>query len=379
MNWFKLIIILTISFNALHAQLQSYVYFNEAYESNPFLIPEPQESWVSTLEGGLQLNFSSLALSYNGSYTSFSNFEDRSYYWHQAAFFGSFARTNLGVYLNQRFNRSDYSVYNYNTITAYVNHSETINSVNLYLASNVSLNNYPEIQEIDNLEINGTVRLNKSFETRTTVIAGFSLHYKDYTSSYSYIDTLTRTSGSGSGGSQSSTMQTILQPVEVDAPSVSQMEYWMRLAQSLSQTTGLALQYRARNNIKGAVRYLPGLPYNYNQESEIFDDPMGYELQSIGADITQLLPGQLILKASTYLGKKNYTVQGIYTDSETFVEEVLRTDEYQTSHMSLQKNFNIHNTRLTIALWYRWINNKSNSYWYNYKNHYGSISLSLNI
>ena len=60
---FRLIIALIILIIPLHAQIQTYVFFNEAYESNPFLLPDAQESWVSTIEGGVQLNISPISIS----------------------------------------------------------------------------------------------------------------------------------------------------------------------------------------------------------------------------------------------------------------------------------------------------------------------------
>ena len=103
------------------AQFQTYLHLNQAYESNPFRQPEAQESWISTLEGGLQYNISAVSLSYNGSYSNFSNFADRNYYWHQGALFTSINNTRLGIYFDQRFNRDVYTLYNYNSMTAYLN------------------------------------------------------------------------------------------------------------------------------------------------------------------------------------------------------------------------------------------------------------------
>jgi hypothetical protein len=166
---------------------------------------------------------------------------------------------------------------------------------------------------------------------------------------------------------------------QVPAPSVSQLQYWVRIAQSLTNSTGVAAQIRSRINIEGATRTIPGLPFNYNQESEIFDDPMGYELKSVGVELTQILPAQIIMKASTYLGKKNYTAQGIYINQDTFDSDILRADKYHTAHMSLRKYLSIHKTRLAIEFWYRLYKNSSNSYWYNFDNHYGSVSINLNF
>ena len=243
------------------------------------------------------------------------------------------------MYLNQRYNRNDYTVYNYNTLTGYVNHSINVGTFNFYLAGNLIYNTYPELSQIDNLEVNSSLRINKSFETRTTFIIGGSLHYKKYTSSYSFVDTLSIASGSGSGQGTNNEVQSVLQSIEVPAPSVSQFQYWVRIAQSLTQSTGVAAQIRSRINIEGATRTLPGLPFNYNQESEIFDDPMGYELQSIGVELTQILPAQIIMKASTYLGEKKYTAQGIYINQETFDPDILRADKYQTAEYESEKEF----------------------------------------
>ena len=361
----------------LSAQIQTSLYLNEAYESNPFRLPVPEASWVSTIDGGVQFNFSSLAISYNGSYTDFSSFRDRNYFWHQAAFFGSFSNTKLGIYANQRLNKNDYQIYNYNTFTGYANQSILLGSVNIFLASNLSINNYPEISEINNWEVNGSLKINKSFQTKTTIISGFAIYYKQYTTSLFYLDTLTRFSGSGNG--TNSGTQSFVEQVETESPPVSQMQYWIRVAQYLTQSTGLAIQYSARKTINGKARFLPGLTYGNNQESQIFDDPMGYESQAVGMEITQILPAQLILKASSYLGQKNYTSQGTYINQEAFDTQTLRRDRYQTAHISLQKKFSVNNTRFSIQFWYRWLNNDSNSYWYDFSNNYGSLSLGVNL
>jgi len=378
----EIIFFIFLIISITQAQFQTYLHLNQAYESNPFRHPEAQESWISTLEGGLQYNISTISLSYNGSYSNFSNFADRNYYWHQGALFASFSDTRLGIYFDQRFNRDVYTLYNYNSMTAYINQNLSLSTFNFFLAANGMINNYSELEAINNYELNASARLNKSFETRTTFILGVSGHYKKYTTSYSYMDSIassTGGSGNGSGPGSAGTIQTDYQSVEVEAPSVSQLQYWVRIAQSLSSSTGLAAQYQSRINIEGATRYLAGLPYDYNDESEIFDDPMGYELQSVGVELTQIIPAQIIAKISGYYGEKAYTVQGIYIDQEIFTEEILRNDRYRTAFLSLQKNFSVNQIRMTGRLLYRWVDNESNSYWYNYSNHYSSLSLSFSF
>ena len=170
-----------------------------------------------------------------------------------------------------------------------------------------------------------------------------------------------------------------IQNVEVEAPTVSQLQYWLRIAQSLADNSGLALQYNARLSLSGSTRYLAGLPYEYFDESDIFDDPMGYELQSLGLEFTQLLQPSLTMKASVYAGQKEYTSQGIYLDELNFDESTLRSDKYRTARLSVIKNFSLGYAGLSFILEYQWLKNESNSFWYNYTNHYANISVNLNF
>jgi hypothetical protein len=379
MRMFKIPLFIFALAGLLMSQLNTSLYLNQAYESNPFRYPDARESWISTLDGNISFSFDSFTLGYIGSYTGFSNFSERNYYWHQAALTASIKNTRLGVYYDQRFNRGDYTFYNYRAFTGYINHSLSVDSFHLYFAASGIINNYAEISDINNFELNGTMRLNRSFETRTTVIAGAGWHFKKYTTNYTYNDTASTGMGSGMGQNNTGGTHTLIQTVELDAPSVSQFVYWLRIAQSISPSTGAAIQYRARIGLTGTSRYISGLQYGYSEESELFDDPMGYELHSLGLELTQILPEQIIVKASAYRGNKDYTTQGIYTDPETYDESVLRLDKYHTIQAGISKNFSFGQSRLQLQFWYTWTDNESNSYWYNYRNNYSSISLNLSF
>jgi hypothetical protein len=92
--------------NTVMAQWHANVYFNQAYDSNPFRLPEPEESWVSTFDIGIQRNFKKISLSYTGSFSRFQNMMDRNHYWHQLALFGSSSKTRWGIYAEQRLNNN---------------------------------------------------------------------------------------------------------------------------------------------------------------------------------------------------------------------------------------------------------------------------------
>jgi hypothetical protein len=165
---------------------------------------------------------------------------------------------------------------------------------------------------------------------------------------------------------------------EIEAPSVSQLILWVRLAQSVTSTTGLAVQYQTSTLLSGNNRDVAGISYGYSEESQIFDDPMGYESSSIGSELTQLLPLNILLKGAYYYTKKKYSSQGIYVDLESYDEATLRYDTYNTFWLRIQKSFALsstRNTNLLVRLNYQWTDNYSNSYWYNYENQYTAIAI----
>ena len=162
--------------------------------------------------------------------------------------------------------------------------------------------------------------------------------------------------------------------------SVSQLVFWLRLAQSITPTTGLAVHYQNRYLITGMDRFISGLSYGYTQESSLFDDPMSYEGHSLGLELTRLLLFEMSLKFGTYYTTKNYSAQGVYLNEEDYSENILREDKHKTAFLSLQKNLNLNfrdGSELIFHLDYQWTNNKSNSYWYDYSNQIYSAGIEL--
>jgi hypothetical protein len=150
------------------------------------------------------------------------------------------------------------------------------------------------------------------------------------------------------------------------------------LAQSITSTTGLAVQYNYQTLLSESARFITGISYNYSEESQIFDDPMGFEGFSVGGELTKLVFGGMILKSTFYYKDKQYVSQGIYTDFENYNGSILRNDVNKTIWINLQKRLGLKfrgGSDLIINLNYQWINNQSNSYWYDYSNQQISLSL----
>jgi hypothetical protein len=169
---------------------------------------------------------------------------------------------------------------------------------------------------------------------------------------------------------------------QAEIPQAAQLFLSFRLAQSITSSTGLALQYNNRINLNAYDRSIAGLIPGYSTESQIFDDPVSYEAQIYGLELTQLLPFQMALRSAGYYQEKQYVAQGIFTDPENFTESVLRNDTYNTFWVTLEKRFKFelfNETSLALQAYYQWVKNNSNSYWYNYTSQYISISLQLDM
>jgi hypothetical protein len=372
--WLFLIVLI----NSAHAQWLVNFSLNHAYDNNPFRMPEAYESWISTFNMGIQYNFKPFSISYIGGFTRFDQIMERNFYLHQLALFGTHGNTNWGVYADQRLNGEAYELYDYITYTAFLNHRLKIWDLNFFFDSHAYLNKYAQFNDIDNLEFSGGIRLNKSFlTTRTTFIIGGTLVFKRYLST---TETLTEVinDGMGRGNGPGSGTGSYLIYSEMEAPSASQIVAVSRIAQSISASTGIAAQYQKRIMVSGASRFVSGLNDGYSEESQIFDDPIGYESDAVGGEFTQLLPVGLYLKGAFYFTEKKYTTQGIYIDTEIYDDTILRSDTYKTAWVRLQKSIPLNfptNGSMTIRLIYQWLDNSSNSYWYNYENQYMALDL----
>jgi len=375
----SLILFLGFLVNPSQAQWKASFNLEQAFESNPFRFPNPAASAITIFDGGIQKDFESISFSYVGSYSNFNQLADRNNYVHQFSVFNSDSNTELGLSLNQRFNGSEFDEYNYTIWDLFYSHSFNYDDYYFLFNANANYFNYALFSELDNLKFSGGLQINKSFETKTTIITGLNLFFKNYINPYSVIieDTtqgMVPSAGGLGPGHNSATSN--------DESSLSQLSFLFRLAQSVTTSTGLALQYQQRIFLSGASRDISQYTMNYADESLIFDDPMGYESSSFGAEITQLLPWKMMLKGAYYQTQKEYSAQGIYLSEEIYDTSVFRSDTYTNSWISLIKQFYIDHgdgIPMNLEFSYQLIDNTSNSYWYNYNNQVFNISLGLNF
>lgn len=370
--------------STVFGQVVGFLSIDQSYESNPFRYPDEQSSLVSELGMGIQYDWHTFSMSYSGNFSRFETMMERNFYWHQAAGFGQLNNTQYGFTFEQNLNRNEYELFNLNIWSMYINQYFNLWDINFYGNINGELNEYKELEELDNYQIDAGLKLHKSYEIGTTIILGSMIHYKKYLNPNVNItaDTVTQSGGHGHGmhGNQQGYIN--YSYLESEAPTVSQIQLWLRLAQSITQTTGLALQARTRLLLGGTNRSLAGISYNYADESQIFDDPLSYESKSIGVELTQLFPFSMVLKGSYYFTEKDYSVQGIYLSFEVYDNTILRNDTQINSNVSLQRSFKyslLGDAIVTLKLTFHYLNNDSNSYLYNYENQFINLGITMDF
>jgi hypothetical protein len=368
----------------VQAQIQVQTGISQAYDDNPFRLVEPVASWISIADLGLQYDFDHVSLSYEGSFTRFDEILEHNFYWHQASLFGGGEKIKWSMYFEQSINGMDYTLYDHTAAVGTFDYQLNTSTMKFYGTGIVTYNYYPQLSEVDNFYLHTNIRFNKSFRTRTSLLAGLGISYKYYPNSTvtaaPVLSLLPSLSGQGGGyrggfGGNSDGSYQIYSSTE--SSYTSQLQWWVRLAQSITSFTGLALQYKRWITLDGYNRYVSGIIYDYNDESALFDDPMGYELRSVQVELTQLLLFQSILKLGYERNTKNYNVQGIYTDQETYRESPLREDQNEYISVSLRKSLPWDEMLLDFELLYQWLLNNSNSYWYNYRSN--NLALQINL
>ncbi len=367
---------------------------SQEYNTNPFRLPDGASDYIAQFALELQHDWSKISARYTGSYLQFNQNSAHNYYWHQL-YLGGGDTTRWYFRTENRLNRNDYDYYDYLQFTGGINHRSFRNNTLLQMGVNFSVNTYPRLSELDNFQFNGFLTYHHSFQTRTTFIGAASYNFKAYLNPYDYVvesstdtEILTLVSsvdgyGGGRGRRDTSGMGGVIAPWYygsqfMETTTVSQIVLSARLAQSLTRFTGLALQYNLRKSLTNQDRSLAGLVPGYQDESRLFDDPMGYEGQTVGVELSHIFPFFVYLKLAAYWKEKNYISQGIYLDEENYDENILREDQYKTAWVSLRKKWALtESIALSLNAYYQWTDNTSNSYWYQYQNQ--SISLGLEL
>ncbi|MEW6193837.1 MAG: hypothetical protein AB1521_01605 [Bacteroidota bacterium] len=340
----------------------------QEYNDNPFHSPFPESNLISNYDVNVTNENDLISFGYLGSYFALNNNPERNFQWHQLSIWKYLENLSFNISYDQRFGKQYFSFLDYLGFEGNINYKIPTDYVYSQIYSTLSYTKFNELSTLDNFTAAVGFEVNKGFETGTTIITGAKFNYRTYSSDTYIIQP-----------DNSASDSLIIIGNEKPTP-IPQLTSYIRAAQSLTESTGLAVQYSNRS-ILGEVKsvFLSGDFYLW-EESEIFDDPLKYEGNTALAELTQLVD-DFTIKAGYYLNKKNYPSQGIYTDYENFSYDLMRSDTQQIFNISLRKNsgFTIGSTELNFSLSYQYINNKSNSTWFNYKSSSFMLNLDLSF
>ncbi len=367
------------------------LYLEQEYNTNPFGLPVSEDEQISRVSVGLQRDWEKVSAQYFGSYHAYFQNPTRRFYWQQF-FIGGGDTTSWNLLVENRLNRPDFQVYDYLSLRGGINHNQFLHNILWRISGGLTYNNFPELPDINNLSASLYTSVQKSFRTRTSFIGTVAVNYKYYLQQVTFVDTASvfllsikqfnQGGGSGPGmggpgGGDGGYYNIYVSDNE--QRSLGQLVLTLRLAQSLASYTGLAVQYQTRLNFSQYERSATGLIYGYSSESQIFDDPLGYESHLLGTELTQLLPHRTSIKAAAYYHQKHYVAQGAFIDAVNFDQSILREDIYRTVWTTLEKRVALWKMDLAVQINYQWVNNSSNSYWYDYVSQFVSLTVQIDM
>jgi len=279
----------------------------------------------------------------------------------------STSNINLGGNWSLRVNQNDYNYYNYSQLSGYANFQLLTDIILIKGGYSYRWRNYPNWPDLSNYLHNANVQLNKSFQTRTTVIAEAGFGNKSFFGQDSF--TTIGSTGHGRGRWADNTSTYITNTIS-ERLSTSQVNIILRFTQSLHEKAGIYLQYRKQISLDDETSYRNF--DDYYQDNELFDDPFTYESDSYSSQLTIMLPKSTKLLIGGSLASKNYISELAYSTADDSVGiGGFRFDEHTNYFIDVSKTLNINKkwiNSLKFNLYYSHTYNISNSYWYNYKN-----------
>jgi hypothetical protein len=173
---------------------------------------------------------------------------------------------------------------------------------------------FPDAPELNQLENDGFLSGRLNLPTRTTLIGEVRLGTKSYSGEIVPIEgpiegsPTTTPSRSGRGQGRSG-MGPSLRPAEIgwvqDSDRAGRVAWLVRVAQSLTDHTGLSLQYAGRHASGEVPPALVTTPPHF-QDDGVYDDPYASDAQAVGATLKQVFVGKGVARGWFEWRRKDY-------------------------------------------------------------------------
>ncbi len=339
----------------------------------------PEEDLLT--DAAIQLNYRfpklNINIDYQGDWFFYRDYTVRNFILNHIGldYYKSFGKDNrqafyLGTDCQLRLNEEEYDIYNYTQLYGYANFHFDLAWMFVKTGYNFRHRGYANLSDLSNNRHFIFLQLNKSFATRTTLIIESNIGRKSFSGNEIIATTTTQRGGKGKGKMSGMYNQTVTTSSVQEVPALSQAVVLMRVAQSLHTKMGIYVQYRQQVSLTNETEFINS--DRYYQDEELFDDPFSYESKHYSAQLTWMLPASMKLQIKGGRSSKKYISDQAYTSAQdTAGIGGRRIDAYGHVALNFSKDFMINKKglkSLRFLFYFNYIDNKSNSYWYDYKN-----------
>ncbi len=253
---------------------------------------------------------------------------------------------NIGINYSFRNNRDEYSTFDFNQLSLYANYRHSLSEDSFILLGYLfSKNDYKNLSVFSYNENKGFIKYSTTFSTKTTLLIGSEIYFKNY---------LENTADSSSKNG------------------TSQLSLYLNLSQSLAEYSGLSGYFNLRTNLTSSTRYLYSGDLIFYEE-EIFNDIYSNDGYDFGVAFTQILSSKISSKIEFGYSTRNFsnlqaaTIDGYYLNEN-------RNDKQYAVGIEFLTNLNSIITGLSASIKWNYIKNNSNDAFYMYDNQIFSIS-----
>jgi hypothetical protein len=162
--------------------------------------------------------------------------------------------------------------------------------------------------------------------------------------------------------------------------SVLQVAGLLRVAQSVFEGTGIAVQGLVRRNPRANGLFASFQDSGYEEEDPLYDDPYSYETDALSVEATQMLFWGMSLKLGWDAQDKRYSYAAYDMDGSP-LPDTDRRDRRTSVWVSLKKTLPVKgfSPNPVLSLSFSAMRNRSNDPYYDYSNRVSSAGLSFGL
>jgi len=389
MQSIKIVLILFMSLGFLQAQFSKSLEISSYYDDNLFRSVQAEQDVLTDFMLGLsyQPEKSNIKFNYSGDFFLYQNNDLRDFSVHEIGLSYSLPYSKnsndmlyFGLDYTLRVNGDDYSYYDYDQLYAFASLHLDLDFMFLTTGYNYRHRSYSNLPELTNDRHYIFTRLNKSFESKTTIILEADLGQKSFSGQEIY-STTTMDDGSGWRGGRNSSSKMTAVNSEDQQVRLNQAVLLARVSQSLHEKVGLYVQYRRQFSFTNETSYINA--DGYYQDEELFDDPFSYESEGYASQLTWVLPWTMKMQLAGALVSKDYISERAYISAQDSTGSgAVRNDDRSTLNFNITKTWFIKKPwieSLHFNLHYNYIRSESNSYWYDYRNNIFGAGIQWNF